>query len=60
MSADNKMPSPHRLLIVGAGLTGSVTASLLRRKFPKGALNITFWEEISRSRGENEYQQKRK
>ena len=48
MSADNKMPSPHRLLIVGAGLTGSVTASLLRRKFPKDALNITFWE---KSRG---------
>ncbi|RMX48111.1 hypothetical protein pdam_00002604 [Pocillopora damicornis] len=48
MSADNKMPSPHRLLIVGAGLTGSVTASLLRRKFPKEALNITFWE---KSRG---------
>lgn len=42
------MQSPHRLLIVGAGLTGSVSASLLRRKFPKEALNITVWE---KSRG---------
>ena len=42
------MPSPHRLLIVGAGLTGSVTASLLRRKFPKHLLDITVWE---KSRG---------
>lgn len=40
--------SPHRLLIVGAGLTGSVTASLLRRKFPKHILDITVWE---KSRG---------
>lgn len=48
MNVDDKMPSPHRLLIVGAGLTGSVTASLLRRKFPKDVLNITVWE---KSRG---------
>ena len=48
MNFADKMPSPHRLLIVGAGLTGSVTASLLRRKFPKDVLNITVWE---KSRG---------
>lgn len=48
MNTDEKMPSPHRLLIVGAGLTGSVTACLLRRKFPKNVLNITVWE---KSRG---------
>ena len=42
------MPLPHHLLIVGAGLTGSVTASLLRRKFPKDVLSITVWE---KSRG---------
>ena len=48
MNFADKMPSPHRLLIVGAGLTGSVTASLLRRKFPKDVLSITVWE---KSRG---------
>ena len=50
MTEKDKMPrpSPHRLLIVGAGLTGSVTASLLRRKFPKHILDITVWE---KSRG---------
>lgn len=42
------MTSPHRLLIVGAGLTGCATASLLRKKFSKDALNITVWE---KSRG---------
>ena len=42
------MVARHRLLIVGAGLTGSVTASLLRRKFPKDLLDITVWE---KSRG---------
>lgn len=48
MNFADKIPSPHRLLIVGAGFTGSVTASLLRRKFPKDVLNITVWE---KSRG---------
>lgn len=42
------MPAPHRLLIVGAGLTGTITASLLRRKFPKHLLDISIWE---KSRG---------
>ena len=48
MNFTDKMSSPHRLLIVGAGLTGSVTASLLRRRFPRDVLNITVWE---KSRG---------
>lgn len=39
--------SPHRVLIVGAGLTGALTAALLRRKF-KQQIDITIWE---KSRG---------
>lgn len=42
------MSSPHRLLIVGAGLTGSATAYLLRKMFAKDILSITVWE---KSRG---------
>ena len=48
MSEKGEMAVPHRLLIVGAGLTGSVSAALLRRKFPKELLDITVWE---KSRG---------
>lgn len=44
MSEKGEMAVPHRLLIVGAGLTGSVSAALLRRKFPKELLDITVWE----------------
>ena len=40
-SEKGEMAVPHRLLIVGAGLTGSVSAALLRRKFPKELLDIT-------------------
>lgn len=47
-SEKGEMAVPHRLLIVGAGLTGSVSAALLRRKFPKELLDITVWE---KSRG---------
>lgn len=42
------MSSPHRLLIVGGGLTGSTTAYLLRKMFAKDILAITVWE---KSRG---------
>lgn len=49
-SEKSEMAVPHRLLIVGAGLTGSVSAALLRRKFSKQLLqlDITVWE---KSRG---------
>lgn len=47
-SEKGEMAVPHRLLIVGAGLTGSVSAALLRKKFAKQLLDITFWE---KSRG---------
>ena len=40
------MGLPLRLLVVGAGLTGSLTASLLKQKFP--AMTVTVWE---KSRG---------
>jgi len=42
----SNMALPGRVLIVGAGLTGSLTACLLRRKFQN--LDITIWE---KSRG---------
>ena len=41
------MLSTRRVLVIGAGLTGSLTAALLRRKF-KQKLHITVWE---KSRG---------
>lgn len=41
-----EMSISGRVLIVGAGLTGSLTASLLRRKFQN--IDLTVWE---KSRG---------
>ena len=50
-SEKGEMAVPHRLLIVGAGLTGSVSAALLRRKFPKELLDITVWEKSREAGG---------
>ena len=42
-----EMSSPHRVLIVGAGLTGSLTAAVLRRTFQQN-VDLIVWE---KSRG---------
>lgn len=34
----------RRVLIVGAGLTGSLCAALLRRAFPQRPLHVALWE----------------
>ena len=43
--------NPHRVLIVGAGITGSLTASLIRRRWPVGEhtqpLDLHVWERAS-------------
>lgn len=39
---------PYQLLIVGAGLTASVTSSLVKTTFPKDTVEVHVWE---KSRG---------
>lgn len=42
-------PQPRRILIVGSGLTGCLTAALLRRKWPENCPppHLTVWERAS-------------
>lgn len=46
---------PHRVLIIGGGLTGSLTAALIRRRWPAGAseqpLDLHVWERASYAAG---------